>query len=92
MICETIRKGMECAFMTKKGCSYKEGLCHETVEQCNGCNRTVEFASRWYCTAFPEPSMKWKNGNCAMASHVASTVSENKVKLNPLKASKRGKK
>ena len=91
MICETIRKGMECAFMTKKGCSYQEGLCREIVENCNGCNRSVEFASRWYCNAFPEPSKKWKTGNCTMASHVAATVSASKAKLNPLKASKRGK-
>jgi len=91
MICETIRKGAECAFMTKAGCSYKEGLCHEIVDRCDGCSRTAEFASRWYCTSFPEPSVKWRNGNCTMASHVASTVSANKQKLNPLKASKRGK-
>ena len=91
MICETIRKGMECAFMTKKGCSYNNGLCHEIVESCNGCNRTVEVSSRWYCTAFPEPSVRWKNGSCNMASHVAAAVSEKKAKLNPLKASKRGK-
>lgn len=92
MICETIRKGAECAFMTKKGCSYKDGLCHEIVDKCDGCNRTTEFSARWYCTAFPEPSMKWKNGSCNMASHVTKAVEQNKAKLNPLKASKRGKK
>ena len=92
MNCETIRKGMDCGFMSKKGCSYNGGLCHEVVEQCNGCNRTVECSSQWYCTAFPEPSIKWKTGNCNMASHVVAAASQNKAKLNPLKASKRSKK
>lgn len=91
MICETIRKGMECAFMTKSGCSYNGGMCHEIVDSCNGCSRTVEFASHWYCSAFPEPSKKWKTGNCAMASHVTVAAAETKAKLNPLKASKRAK-
>ena len=42
MICETIRKGKECPFMTAKGCSYNGGICHEIVENCQGCNRTIE--------------------------------------------------
>jgi hypothetical protein len=34
--------------------------------------------------------MKWKNGNCNLATHVVSTVVTAKAKVNPLKASKRG--
>jgi hypothetical protein len=36
--------------------------------------------------------MKWKNGNCNLATHVATTVAANKQKINPLKASKRARK
>ena len=89
MICTTIRNGVDCTFMTAKGCSYNGGLCHETIETCNGCNRVKEFSAGWYCTACPEPSLKWKNGNCNLASHVTITVGESKTKINPLKASKR---
>ncbi|RLC01401.1 MAG: hypothetical protein DRI57_31155 [Deltaproteobacteria bacterium] len=92
MVCTTVRKGMECPFMTAKGCSYNGGICHEIVEQCNGCNRSAEFASGWFCTASPEPSIKWKNGKCNLASHVTTTANENKIKINPLKASKRAHK
>ncbi|MGB5423817.1 MAG: hypothetical protein WBN03_16760, partial [Desulfobacterales bacterium] len=42
MICTTVREGRECPFMTAKGCSYNGGICHEIVEQCNGCGRKVE--------------------------------------------------
>jgi hypothetical protein len=42
-----------------------------------------------YCSACPEPALKWKWGNCNMATHVV-TAAENKQKINPLKASKRG--
>jgi len=91
MNCSTIRKGMDCPFMTAKGCAYNGGICHEIIEKCDGCNRQVAFASEWYCTACPDPSIKWKNGNCNLASHVAKETSSAKSKINPLKASKRGR-
>ncbi len=90
MICQTIRKGSECAFMTAQGCSYNGGLCHEIVESCQGCNRATQIESGWYCSACPEPSVKWKAGNCNLATHVTVTVAQTKAKINPLKASKRG--
>ena len=91
MECTTVRKGFDCPFMTAKGCSYNGGICHEAVEQCNGCNRTFEVSAAWYCAACPDPSIKWKNGNCNLASHVSEANSSAKAKLNPLKASKRGR-
>jgi hypothetical protein len=89
LICTTVKKGVECPFMNAKGCSYNGGICHEVVEQCNGCNRTAEFSSKWYCTACPDPSLKWKTGDCNFASHVIKASSTAKAKINPLKASKR---
>ncbi len=89
MICSTIRKGSECVFMTANGCTYNGGICHEIVEQCNGCNRKTEFSAKWYCSSCPEPSTKWKIGNCNLASHVVEASSGKKAKINPLKASKR---
>jgi hypothetical protein len=90
MICTTIKEGMECPFMSAKGCSYNGGICHQIVEQCQGCNRGTELPTGWYCTACPEPSVKWKNGNCNLASHVSAAASATQAKINPLKASKRG--
>lgn len=92
MNCTTIRKGEECIFMTRKGCSFNGGVCHTTVEQCDGCARTVERSSAWYCAACPEPASKWKNGNCNLATHVKADASESNNKINPLKASKRANK
>ena len=90
MICTTIRPGVDCPFMKASGCSYNGGTCHSTVEQCQGCSRTVEFSTGWYCTVCPEPALKWQRGRCNMATHVTAAVVENKQKINPLKASKRG--
>lgn len=78
--------------MTAKGCTYNGGLCHEIVEQCNGCNRTTEYSAKWYCMACPEPAVRWKNGVCNMASHVKAETNSNAAKINPLKASKRANK
>lgn len=89
MICTTIREGQECAFMTKKGCGYTDGKCVNIVEQCTGCNRAVEFSTGWYCTAAPEPELKWKSGRCNMATHVVDEAAAAGKKINPIKASKR---
>ena len=91
LICETVRKGSECAFMTAKGCSYNGGVCREVVEQCDGCGRTTKMESGWFCSACPEPSLKWKLGACNLATHVKADEKKGaKQKINPLKASKRG--
>ncbi len=45
MVCETMKAGTDCAFMTKTGCGYSGGSCRPIVEQCEGCQRTVEFSS-----------------------------------------------
>ena len=91
MNCSTIREGMACPFMSAKGCTYNGGTCHQVVEQCQGCNRTAQTTAGWYCTACPEPSLKWKNGNCNLATHVVTTATVTTQKINPLKASKRNK-
>ena len=90
MVCKTVRQGFECPFMATKGCSYNGGICHEIVEKCDGCSCVSEYSSRWYCTACPDPSIKWKNGDCNIASHVTRVSLAKNGKLNPLKASKRG--
>jgi len=89
MLCATIKKDTQCAFMTANGCSYKGGICHQIVEQCKGCDRGAEFSSGWYCTACPDPSIKWKSGRCNLATHVAAESVKQTTKINPLKASKR---
>ena len=90
MICQTVRKGNECAFMTGKGCGYNGGVCHEIVEACKGCNRATQIAAGWYCGACPDPAVKWKSGKCNLATHIVAAVTTAKAKINPLKASKRG--
>ena len=89
MVCTTVKESMECVFMTKKGCSFNGGGCHPIVEECHGCSRASEFTTGWYCTAYPDPSIKWKNGNCNFATHVAKEAEVKNNKINPLKASKR---
>ena len=89
MVCTSAKEGLECIFMTKKGCSFNGGTCHQIKEECNGCNRASEFSSGWYCTACPDPSTKWKNGSCNLATHVVKESKAKNTKINPLKASKR---
>ncbi len=92
MICTTVRNGQECVFMSKRGCGYKNGSCLEIIEKCVGCNKIIEFSGGKYCSVSPDPSQKWHMGNCNMASHIVAEVIDLKgKKINPLKASKRGK-
>ncbi len=89
MLCQTIKTGTECAFMTKKGCGFNGGSCHVIVEKCEGCNKVMEVASGKYCRVYPDPAAKWRAGKCPTATHLKMDVKESNQKVNPLKASKR---
>ena len=90
MLCATVKAGTDCAFMTKAGCGYNGGSCHQIVDECNGCNRVMGLESGKYCTSYPNPALKWKTGHCNFATHAKlETQSQQQAKVNPLKASKR---
>lgn len=89
MDCVTVKSGVSCVFMSKKGCSFNGGTCHSIVEKCEGCSRVLETASGKYCSSYPDPGSKWKRGNCNLATHIKAEVAKQEVKVNPLKASKR---
>ncbi len=89
MHCESIKQGVDCAFMTKKGCSFNGGKCHPVVESCEGCDRQLSLEAGAFCATFPEPAAKWRRGACNLATHVKNGKKENSQKVNPLKASKR---
>lgn len=81
---------LEGAEMTPEGLSYKGVILEPVVEKCEGCERTVPFEDKRYCHSYAQPATKWKAGVCNFATHVRETVDkEGKVKVNPLKASKR---
>ena len=89
MVCVTVKEGMECFFMNKKGCQFNGGSCHPIVEQCDGCQKINEFPAGKYCLSFPDPAIKWRVGTCSMATHVRASNEKGNGKINPLKASKR---
>ena len=35
MHCESVKPGVDCTFMTKKGCSFNGGKCKTVVEACD---------------------------------------------------------
>jgi len=89
MICATVRKGDDCVFMSAKGCKYNTGECKPIVEKCEGCQRAAEYEAGKFCLSAPDPDLKWKSGNCNLATHVKTVVETKKQKINPIKASKR---
>jgi hypothetical protein len=90
MVCTSVKPGIECFFMTKNGCQFNGGACHQIVEQCEGCQKVMEFPTGKYCISFPDPAVKWRHGNCNMATNVKVATVKTNEKINPLKASKRG--
>jgi len=92
MVCDTIKAGSECVFMTKKGCSFNGGKCHPVVEKCEGCGKIMEVDGGRYCAIYPDPASKWAVGGCSSATHVKRAQATSVQKINPLKASKRGSK
>jgi len=89
MQCITLKQGIECAFMTKKGCNFNGGRCHTVVDECQGCSRTVTSSEGLLCAIAPDPKAKWARGACNFATHIQRKASEQQQKINPLKASKR---
>ena len=89
MVCETIKPGVNCAFMTKKGCSFNGGSCFQIIDKCEGCAKVLEHPTGKYCMVYPDPAGKWAMGGCATATHIKKDLSGDAQKLNPLKASKR---
>jgi hypothetical protein len=89
MVCNSVKQGIECFFMSKNGCQFNGGSCHAIIEQCNGCQKVKDFPAGKYCLIFPEPSVKWRTGKCSMATHLAKAPAAAQAKVNPLKASKR---
>jgi hypothetical protein len=91
MHCATIKQGIECTFMTQKGCDFTGGACRPIVEKCEGCDRVREYADGRYCNQFPDPAAKWRLGVCNMATHikVESKVADGKVRVGQQKQKKK---
>jgi hypothetical protein len=92
MVCQTVKIGAECAFMTKRGCGFNGGNCYTIADKCEGCIKIIDCPTGQYCKVYPEPSSKWLAGNCPTASHIKREIKEATQKINPLKASKRSTK
>jgi len=89
MICQTVKSGTECTFMSKKGCGFMEGQCHAIIEKCEGCGRIFVWENGNYCKVYADPASRWILGSCPSATHVKLEIKETTQKINPLKASKR---
>ena len=67
-------------------------LREQCVEQCSGCNKIYSDGDTGdVCIAYLYPKEKWRQGNCALASHaVVEEGTKPKKFINPIKRSKRG--
>ncbi len=78
------------AVMTDEGLTVNGFLLEQVDEKCEGCDRVVTHEAGKFCTSYAQPSSKWSNGVCNFATHVRAELDKGgKVKVNPLKASKR---
>jgi hypothetical protein len=68
---------------------YADRSFQTVVEQCDGCERIVEEDSAKYCRTYMDPKAKWHMGLCNFATHAKPEFNLVKVRVNPLKASKR---
>lgn len=91
MLCQTVKNGVECAFMNKKGCTFIGGSCVPIIDKCIDCSKVFDYESGKYCKVYPDPKSKWLKGNCPTASHAKIAI-KGEQKINPLKASKRANK
>jgi hypothetical protein len=90
MQCQKVLPGTECTFWSKNGCVFEGGSCQNVIEMCEGCDHIVEGTIGPVCIKAPSPLKKWSTGLCNFATHRKVEVKIEDVKVNPLKASKRG--
>lgn len=69
---------------------YSSGFFNPIAEQCEGCERIIEVDSNKFCQSYAAPEAKWKLGICNFATHAKPEIKQIVVKINPLKAAKRG--
>lgn len=74
---------------TEAKAKYTSGLFNPVIEKCEGCERIVSIDTKSYCHTYVSPDAKWKLGICNFATHVKPEIITSKIKVNPLKASKR---
>jgi len=77
------------ATQTESVSMYTSGLFKPVIDKCEGCERAVEAESNKYCKSYVDPEAKWRRGICNFATHAKPETLVVKVKVNPLKASKR---
>jgi len=68
------------------------GTFKAVVDKCEGCERVIEEDGSRYCKTYVNPEAKWKLGICNFATHQKPEIKVAKVRINPLKASKRASK
>ncbi len=57
MHCESVKPGVDCTFMTKKGCSFNGGKCKTVVEAWTGCDRTLCYEDQTSVLLFRIPRL-----------------------------------
>lgn len=68
---------------------YAQKAFQPVIDKCEGCDRIVEEDSTTFCKTYANPGAKWRLGICNFATHAKPEIKVVKVKVNPLKASKR---
>ncbi len=68
---------------------YSAGPFQPISEKCEGCDRVVVEEATSYCKTYAQPAAKWRLGLCNFATHAKPEINIVKVRINPLKASKR---
>ncbi|MBU0484315.1 MAG: PxxKW family cysteine-rich protein [Proteobacteria bacterium] len=82
----TEKKAKDTASDTAK---YSSGIFSPVIDKCESCERIIEVESIKYCSSYTLPAAKWRQGMCNFATHIKPEVITSKIKVNPLKASKR---
>lgn len=71
---------------------YMSGSFKQIIEQCEGCERIIAVENSKFCKTYINPEAKWRLGICNFATHAKPEIKTQKVRVNPLKASKRASK
>jgi hypothetical protein len=58
-----------------------DGAARVVAEKCDGCDRIKTVEDKRYCAAFPDPTVRWRLGNCNMATHIKTETKGDSAKV-----------
>jgi hypothetical protein len=88
---ESINPSPDSGAKSKGGAGFLGGTKRTIDAKCEGCDRIKLSEDKKFCAAYPDPTVRWRLGNCNLATHikVETKAEASKVRVGQQKQKKK---